>query len=109
MNISEQARHHVGSKLSVLAGAYSFSPETLKPTADAELSQGLNRFVIHTSVHQPITEKRPGLGLGPFGQWFTRLETWAELAKPWTTYLARSSYMLQQGKQDHSGQTGVLE
>jgi hypothetical protein len=25
-------------------------------------------------------------------------ETWAEIAKPWTTYLARSSYMLQQGK-----------
>jgi hypothetical protein len=79
-------------------GAYTYSPEILKPTADAELSQGLNRFVIHTSVHQPVTEKRPGLSLGPFGQWFTRLETWAEYAKPWITYLARSSYMLQQGK-----------
>jgi hypothetical protein len=54
--------------------------------------------VIHTSVHQPVNDKIPGLGLGPFGQWFTRHETWAELAKPWTTYLARSSYMLQQGK-----------
>ena len=75
-----------------------WSPETLKPTADKELAMGLNRFVIHTSVHQPLTDKAPGLGLGPFGQWFTRHETWAELAKPWTTYLARSSYMLQQGK-----------
>ena len=84
--------------LTAMGGAYSFSPETLKPTADAALSAGLNRFVIHTSVHQPLTDKRPGLGLGPFGQWFTRLETWAELAKPWTTYLARSSYLLQQGK-----------
>jgi hypothetical protein len=78
-------------------GAYTFSPETLKPTADAELSQGLNRFVIHTSVHQPL-EKKPGLGLGPFGQWFTRHETWAEEAGPWVTYLARSSFMLQQGR-----------
>lgn len=78
-------------------GAYSFSPESLKATADAELSQGLNRFVIHTSVHQPL-EKKPGLGLGPFGQWFTRHETWAEQAGAWTTYLARSSYMLQQGR-----------
>ena len=59
---------------------------------------GLNRFVIHTSVHQPVNDKIPGLGLGPFGQWFTRHETWAEQAKVWTTYLARSSYMLQQGK-----------
>ena len=49
---------------------------------------GLNRFVIHTSVHQPVNDKIPGLGLGPYGQWFTRHETWAELAKPWVTYLA---------------------
>jgi hypothetical protein len=69
----------------------------LKPTADKELAMGLNRFVIHTSVHQPVSDKVPGLGLGPYGQWFTRHETWAELAKPWTTYLARGSYMLQQG------------
>jgi hypothetical protein len=84
--------------LTSASGAWSWSPETLKPTADAELSQGLNRFVIHCSVHQPVNDKIPGLSLGPFGQWFTRHETWAELAKPWTTYLARSSYMLQQGK-----------
>jgi hypothetical protein len=63
-----------------------------------ELASGLNRFVIHTSVHQPVSDKIPGLGLGPFGQWFTRHETWAELAKPWITYLSRSSFLLQQGK-----------
>ena len=80
------------------SGAWSFSPETLKLTADREMSMGLNRFVIHTSVHQPSNDKIPGLGLGPFGQWFTRHETWAEQAKVWTTYLARSSYMLQQGR-----------
>jgi hypothetical protein len=80
------------------SGAWSWSPETLKPTADKELAMGLNRFVIHTSVHQPVNDKIPGLGLGPYGQWFTRHETWAEEAKPWVTYLTRSSYMLQQGK-----------
>ncbi|MCO5234738.1 MAG: discoidin domain-containing protein [Chitinophagaceae bacterium] len=78
--------------------AWSYSPEKLKPTADLELASGLNRFVIHTSVHQPVDDKIPGLGLGPFGQWFNRHETWAEQAKAWTGYLARSSYMLQQGK-----------
>lgn len=78
--------------------AWSYSPENLKSTADLELASGLNRFVIHCSVHQPTDDKIPGLGLGPFGQWFTRHETWAEEAKPWTTYLARSSYLLQQGK-----------
>jgi hypothetical protein len=79
-------------------GAWSYSPETLKPTADLALASGLNRFVIHTSVHQPVDDKIPGLGLGPFGQWFTRHETWAEQAKAWVAYLARSSYMLQQGR-----------
>jgi hypothetical protein len=78
--------------------AWSYSPETLKPTADLELANGLNRFVIHTSVHQPLDDKLPGLGLGPFGQWFNRHETWANQAKVWTDYLARSSYLLQQGK-----------
>ena len=84
--------------LGIPAAAWSYSPEILKPTADLELASGLNRFVIHCSVHQPTDDKIPGLGLGPFGQWFTRHETWAEEAKPWTTYLARSSYLLQQGK-----------
>jgi hypothetical protein len=89
----------VGSEsLTAGTGAWSFSPETLKPTADRLLAMGLNRFVIHTSVHQPLSDKVPGFGLGPYGQWFTRHETWAEQAKPWVTYLARSSYLLQQGK-----------
>ncbi len=78
--------------------AWSFDPAKLKPTADLELANGLNRFVVHTSVHQPMDTKIPGLGLGPFGQWFNRHETWAEQAKAWTDYLSRSSYMLQQGK-----------
>jgi len=84
--------------LGLLGNAWSYSPEKLKPTADFELANGLNRFVIHTSVHQPVDDKIPGLGLGPFGQWFTRHETWAEQAAAWTGYLSRSSFLLQQGK-----------
>ena len=61
---------------------FGWSPEMLKPTADRALALGLNRFVIHTSVHQPLSEHAPGLSLGPFGQWFTRNETWAEQASP---------------------------
>lgn len=82
----------------MMGNAWSYDPQKLKPTADFELASGLNRFVIHTSPHQPVDDKIPGLGLGPFGQWFTRHETWAPYAKTWTDYLARSSYMLQQGK-----------
>ncbi|KPK79753.1 MAG: glycoside hydrolase [Bacteroides sp. SM23_62_1] len=84
--------------MTAIGNTWAFSPERLKPTADMELACGLNRFIIHTSVHQPVNDKIPGLGLGPFGQWFTRHETWSEQALPWTTYLARSCFMLQQGK-----------
>jgi hypothetical protein len=84
--------------LTAIGSTWAFSPERLKPTADMELASGLNRFVIHTSVHQPSDDKIPGLGLGPFGQWFTRHETWAGQAEPWISYLARSCYLLQQGK-----------
>jgi len=76
---------------------FAYAPERLKPTADMEMAMGLNLFVIHTSVHQPVDNKKPGLGLGPYGQWFTRHETWAGQAKQWITYLSRSSFLLQQG------------
>ncbi len=88
------------------AAPWGWSPSTLKPTADKELAMGLNRFVIHSSVHQPLTgpngsdvgSPAPGLTLGPFGQWFNRNENWAEQARPWIDYLSRSSYLLQQGR-----------
>src|SRR5207249_4824607 len=84
--------------MTAFGNTFAFSPETLKPYADRELAMGLNRFVIHTSVHQPDERLGPGATLGPFGQWFTRHETWAQQAKPWVTYLARSDYLLQQGR-----------
>lgn len=77
--------------------AYACCPENIKPIADKALANGLNRFVIHETSHQPVDDKIPGLGLIQYGQWFNRHETWAEQAKVWIDYLARSSYMLQQG------------
>lgn len=85
--------------MTAIQNAFSWHPEKLKRTADLELASGLNRFVIHTSVHQPLDDKMPGFSLGPFGQYFTRQETWSGAgAKAWVTYLGRSSYMLQQGQ-----------
>jgi hypothetical protein len=78
--------------------AWAWSPSTLKPTADQEFLNGINRFVIHESAHQPLIDKVPGVTLGPCGQWFNRNETWAEQANVWTRYLARNSFLLQQGK-----------
>jgi len=82
----------------VPGAAFAFAPEDLKPTADRELADGVNLFVIHTSAHQPLSKQGPGVTVGFAGQWFTRQETWAEQAAPWVRYLARSSYLLQQGR-----------
>ena len=78
--------------------AYTWYPGDLKKIADLALLSGLNRFFIHESTHQPADELRPGLGLLIFGQWFSRHETWADYAKYWMDYLARSCYLLQQGR-----------
>ena len=73
-------------------------PAYLKYLADHYMALGVNRFMVHTSVHQPLDDKKPGLTLAIFGQHYTRQNTWAEQSVAWNSYLARSSYLLQQGK-----------
>ena len=75
------------------------SPAYLKPIGDRFFALGLNRVVFHTSDHQPFVDEvhKPGITLGPFGQHYSRNITWAEQAVAWNTYLARCSYLLQQG------------
>lgn len=101
------AAHIYGKKI---VGAESFaaapdapvwaSPYYLKPLGDKAMALGINRFVLHTSDHQPFVDDRhkPGITLGIFGQHYTRNTTWAEQAVAWNTYLARASYLLQQGQ-----------
>jgi hypothetical protein len=79
--------------------AWAQSPFYLKPLADQNFARGVNRIVFHTSVHQPFVDQahKPGLTLWMFGQHYTRNNTWAEQSVAWNTYLARCSYLLQQG------------
>ena len=91
------AAHAYGKKLaateSFTGGGYE-SPLTLKTVGDYWFAQGVNRFVFHTSAHQPLDTK-PGNTM--VGTHINRNITWAEQAKPYMTYVARCSYMLQQG------------
>jgi hypothetical protein len=99
------AAHIYGKKL---AAAESFTtprtvtgwaqpPSYLKWLADRAMAAGINRIVFHTSVHQPLLDRKPGITMSSFGQHLTRNITWAELAGPFMTYLSRSAYLLQQG------------
>ncbi|GJG88077.1 hypothetical protein tb265_32580 [Gemmatimonadetes bacterium T265] len=85
---------------SPLVPAFAQSPYYLKRLADRALAHGINRFVIHTSVHQPFVDSthKPGMTLGFFGQHFTRNNTWAEQSRAWLGYLGRASHLLQQGR-----------
>jgi hypothetical protein len=104
MKSAASVAHIYGKKLvaaeslTSMMSPFAHTPEVLQPMIDAEFLNGINRPVIHTSVHQPLDDKFPGLSLNVFGQYFTRHETWAPMAKPWIDYLARNSYLLQQGK-----------
>jgi len=77
---------------------WAFAPADLKHIIDLEFVSGINRPVIHTSVHSPMDDKEPGLSLAIFGQYFNRHETWAAMARPWIDYIARTSFVLQQGR-----------
>ncbi|HEY8307323.1 MAG TPA: glycosyl hydrolase [Lapillicoccus sp.] len=84
--------------MTALHRPWSYTPRRLKHVADLELALGVTRFCIHTSPHQPTQVPPPGIGLAPvLGQAFIRSEPWADLARPWIDYLARCSWLLNQG------------
>ena len=89
---------HVYGKTLVAAEAFTGggyeAPYTLKQISDYWFAQGLNRVVFHTSAHQPLDTK-PGNTM--VGTHVHRNITWAEQAGPFMTYLARQSFLLQQG------------
>jgi hypothetical protein len=65
-----------GESFTEIFEPFAFSPRNLKPIADLEFGLGINRLI--------------GIGVD-------RANTWAKDAGPWVSYLARSSYLLQQG------------
>jgi len=77
---------------------WAYAPSGLRRVIDFEFANGINLPVIHDSAHQPVDDKQPGMSLSFFGQFFNRHESWAGLARPWIDYIARNSYLLQQGR-----------
>ncbi|VGO19356.1 glycosyl hydrolase [Pontiella sulfatireligans] len=76
-------------------GDFSLTPAHLKAHADRVLCRGTNKFVLHTSVHQP-DDSKPGWTHGWNGVNFHRGNTWWLYADGFVNYLGRCSYMLQQ-------------
>lgn len=91
-------KYVAAESLTSMLAPWAYGPAELKRMIDLEFAIGVNRPVIHTSVHVPTDTHVPGLRIWIFGQDFNRNEAWAELARPWVDYIARNSLMLQQGR-----------
>ena len=75
---------------------YSESPADLKPFGDRAFCAGINRMILHSSVHQP-TDERPGMTLGQFASHFNRNNLYWNHAGSWLEYQARIQSVLGQG------------
>lgn len=75
---------------------WDWHPGEMKSIGDAMLSAGVNRFVIHSYVHQPW-EYKPGITLGKFGLAFNRHAHWFDMARGWIDYLTRVQTLFQSG------------
>ncbi len=71
-------------------------PAELKPLADKAMCEGLNRFVYHTSPHTTPDAGIPGF-VYHAGTHFNATRVWWPKSRPFSDYLARSCFLLQQG------------
>ena len=98
--------------------AFEHTPRDLKALGDWAFCQGINQYVLHVYIHQPWTDKFPGVNAW-FGTEFNRQNTWFTRAKPWADYLRRCTVLLQHGKpvadlayfigEDAPKMTGILQ
>ncbi|WP_139956515.1 glycosyl hydrolase [Flavicella sediminum] len=87
----------VGAESFTGIGGWNDHPAQLKSIGDQAWAQGITRFIFHTYVHQPW-DVAPGLALSYHGTDFNRLNTWWAQGKGFMDYIAKSQFLLQQGK-----------
>ncbi|MES2808193.1 MAG: glycosyl hydrolase [Bacteroidota bacterium] len=87
----------VGAEAFTSFGGWKNHPATMKSLGDFMWTEGITRFIFHTYTHQPW-EIGPGLTFHQYGMDMNRHTTWWEQSKAYMDYVARSQYLLQQGK-----------
>jgi len=86
----------VGAESFTSFGGWLNHPATLKQIGDYVWSEGVNRLIFHTYVHQPWNIA-PGLTFHMYGIEMSRLNTWWEQSRAYMDYIGRSQFLLQQG------------
>ncbi|MBQ2630384.1 MAG: hypothetical protein IJG13_11965 [Kiritimatiellae bacterium] len=78
--------------------AWTETLSAIKECGDQRYLQGVNRFTLHSNVHQPWGDDvLPGLSMGRWGTHFGRTQTWARHAKALFDYQSRCQALLQWG------------
>ena len=72
-------------------------PGNLKALGDRNYALGINRFFYHVFVHNPWTDRKPGMTLDGVGTYIQRDQTWWKPGKAWIDYAQRVQYQLQKG------------
>lgn len=79
-------------------GYWRQHPRMLKDSGDIMWTEGTNAIIVHSYVHQPLVNVRPGLALGPHGSHINVNTTWWKDGKAWVDYLNRAQTLLQRGR-----------
>ena len=96
---------HLYGKPRVAAEAFTSTSITwdedwqmLRDVANFHMAQGVSHIVFHTYTHNPqVGFLPPGSGFGKHGTPFLRGQTWWKYMPSFTTYFARTGYMLETG------------
>lgn len=76
-------------------------PYFYKHHGDRMWARGINETMFHRFAHQPNNYIKPGMTMDSIGSHFDRTQTWwSNGGTAWFKYLARGSYLLQQGVPD---------
>lgn len=73
-------------------------PGMLKTIQDRNYALGVNKLVYHVFVHNPWTDRKPGMTLDGVGLYFQRDQTWWKPGAAWVDYARRCQALLQLGK-----------
>lgn len=80
---------------------WSGHPYYYKHHGDHMWARGINETMFHRFAHQPNNHIKPGMTMDSIGSHFDRTQTWWNNGgTEWFKYLARGSYLLQQGVPD---------
>jgi hypothetical protein len=92
----------IGAEAFTSEDGWTEYPYSIKALGDFAYCEGVNRFVLHVSAHQPWLDEhlKPGLTCGGNGTHFDRGNTWWEQGAPEFIggYLSRCQALLQQGE-----------